>query len=336
MFRCRMLCGVLSLLFASAAFAQDPPAASAAAAVDAPVMETVLVTGEQPGPGLWKVSKDDHVLWILGTWSPLPAGMTWRSKQADELIAQSQEVLTAPRASVEIGFFRRLTLLPALIGVRKNSDGDKLEDVLPPDLYARWQVLKERYIGRDKGIERQRPMFAARELYRKAIAKSGLSLKNDAQSLVREIAKQHGVKVSEVNVEIEVDDPRQVIREFKSSPREADVACLRATMDRLETDLSTMKQRANAWAAGDLEGLRNLPYVDQDQTCVSGVANAPGLRERVAAAQARVADEWSKAAEAALARNASSFAVLPMKDLIKDDGWLARLRAKGYAVEAPE
>lgn len=339
MFRFRLLCAVLGLSLAAAAAAQDPPIAAAtpaAAPGEAAVMETVLVTGEQPGPGLWKVSKGDHVLWILGSWSPLPAGMTWRSKQAEELIAQSQEVLTTPRPSVEIGFFRRLTLLPSLIGVRKNADGDKLEDVLPPDLYARWQVLKERYIGRDRGIERQRPMFAARELYRKAIAKSGLSLKNGAQSLVREIAERHGVKVTEVEVEIEIDDPRQAIREFKNSPREADVACLRATMDRLETDLAAMKQRANAWAAGDLDGLRSLPYVDQNATCIGGVASAPGLRERVAAAQARVAEEWTKAAEGALARNASTFAVLPMDELTKSDGWLARLRERGYAVEAPE
>jgi uncharacterized protein YbaP (TraB family) len=336
MLRSRVLCGVLSLAIASAASAQEAPTAAPAATVDAPVMETVLVTGEQPGPGLWKVSKGDHALWILGTWSPLPAGMTWRSKQADELIAQSQEVLTTPRPSVELGFFRRLTLLPSLIGVRKNADGDKLEDVLPPDLYARWQVLKERYIGRDRGIERQRPMFAARELYRKAIAKSGLSLKNDAQSLVREIARQHAVKVTEVNVEIEIDDPRQAIREFKNSPRETDVACLRATMDRLDTDLAAMKLRANAWAAGDLDGLRSLPYVDQNATCIGGVASAPGLRERVAAAQARVAEEWTRAAEGALARNASTFAVLPMDELTKNDGWLARLRDKGYAVEAPQ
>jgi hypothetical protein len=64
------------------------PAAAAVARVEAPVapatpptpatpadtttLETVLVTGEQPGPGLWKVSHGDHVLWILGAQYPLP------------------------------------------------------------------------------------------------------------------------------------------------------------------------------------------------------------------------------------------------------------------------
>lgn len=324
------------MALAGTVFAQERSGSPAPAPADTPVMDTVLVTGEQPGPGLWKVSKDDHVLWILGTWSPLPKGMTWHSKEAEELIAQSQEVLTTPRPNIEIGFFRRLTLLPALIGVRKNADGDKLKDVLPPELYARWLVLKERYIGRDSGIESQRPLFAARELYSKAINKSGLTLKNDAQSLVKDIANKNKVKITEVKVGIEVDDPRQAIRDFKSTPREADIACLRATMDRLDTDLAAMKQRANAWASGDLEGLRNLPYIDQTETCISAVASAPGLRERVEAAQARIAQAWATAAEAALARNGSTFAVLPMSELMKKDGWLASLPGRGYTVEAPQ
>lgn len=324
------------LTFALAGHAAAQTSADLPPTADTPQLETVLVTGEQPGPGLWKVSKDDHVLWILGTWSPLPRGMSWRSAQAEELIAQSQEVLTTPRPNVEIGFFHRLTLLPSLMGVRNNPDHAKLKDVLPPDLYARWLTLKERYIGRDEGVESQRPIFAARELYNKALVKSGLTLKNDAQSLVQTLAKQDKVKLTEIKVGIEVDDPRQVIRDFKNAPRDADIACLRATMDRLETDLETMKQRANAWASGDLEALRNLPYTDQTEVCISGIASSPNLRGQFEAAQTRIAGEWAKAAEAALARNPSTFAVVPMTEFTRDGGWLAALRSKGYTIEAPE
>ena len=41
-------------------------------------IEEVLVTGEHPGPGLWKVTRGTHVLWILGVRSPLPKDLVWR------------------------------------------------------------------------------------------------------------------------------------------------------------------------------------------------------------------------------------------------------------------
>lgn len=323
---------LLCLAFAAPAFAQE----TAPTGTDAPVMETVLVTGEQPGPGLWKVSKDGHELWILGTWSPLAANMQWHSKEAEERIAESQEVLLAPKASVGVGFFRGITLLPALVGLRKNGDGKTLADVLPPELYARWQVLKARYLPDDRKIERERPLFAAQELYHKAIANSGLTLKNDAQTRVVEIARRSKVKVTKIEVEVKLEQPREALRDFKTAPRGGDVECLRATMDRLDTDLAAMAQRANAWADGDLERLRELPYVDQDRTCLDGAASTPGLRQRIAAAREAVAAQWLRTIEAALARNATSFAVAPINQLTHEDGWLARLRANGYAVEAPD
>ena len=38
-------------------------------------MDAIVVTGVQPGPGMWKVSQGDHVMWVLGTQSPLPKQM---------------------------------------------------------------------------------------------------------------------------------------------------------------------------------------------------------------------------------------------------------------------
>ena len=90
---------VLALAGLSPAFAQSattsvaPAAASTAAVADLPV---VVVTGVQPGPGLWKVSKGDHVLWVLGTLSPLPRAMQWQSREVDEVIGASQQVLLEP------------------------------------------------------------------------------------------------------------------------------------------------------------------------------------------------------------------------------------------------
>ena len=58
--------------------AEQAEQAEAVAAEDV-IAETILVAGQRPGPGLWKVSKGDHVLWVFGTYSPLPKKMEWRS-----------------------------------------------------------------------------------------------------------------------------------------------------------------------------------------------------------------------------------------------------------------
>ena len=42
------------------------------------------------------------------------------------------------------------------------------------------------------------------------------------------------------------------------------------------------------------------------------------------------------AARTALTHNAQTFAMLPMTELLKPDGYLAALKAEGYQVEAPE
>ena len=143
-----------SLLLAVPAAAQEP-------------IEEVLVTGQQPGPGLWKVTRpgdaDGHVLWILGNYSPLPKNMTWRSTELESVLAASQELLAPVSVNASAGPLGGITLLPSLVGVRRNPADARLQDVVPPDLYARWLPLKARYLGNDDDVEEWRPIFAAQE-----------------------------------------------------------------------------------------------------------------------------------------------------------------------------
>jgi hypothetical protein len=49
----------------------------------------------------------------------------------------------------------------------------------------------------------------------------------------------------------------------------------------------------------------------------------------------RLMAAWLAEAERSLASNASTVAVLPMRDILRPDGYLARLRATGYVVDEP-
>ncbi|MEO6172212.1 MAG: TraB/GumN family protein, partial [Arenimonas sp.] len=228
---------------------------------DVKMMEAMLVTGAQPGPGMWKVSRGDNVMWIMGTQSPLPKKMEWVSREVEKTIARSDEILfeTSVSVSTDRGMFGNMLLIPSLYGARKNPNDGELKDVLSPELYQRWTVLKAKYIGHDNGIERWRPIFAAQELYGKAIEKSGLSSDNVVRPIVEDAAKEYQKKIIRPKIEIKIEKPKAAIKEFSKSSL-ADIECFAKTMDRLETDLSAMIDRGNNWAIGDVEAMKKLSF----------------------------------------------------------------------------
>src|SRR5262245_22975728 len=104
----------LVFLLGTFASAQAPPAEPAAD----PPMEEVVVTGEFPGPGMWKVTRADdpagHVLWIVGDPPPLPKRMKWKSRAVESVAISAQEILMDATVSMkpdeEIGLFKGLSL----------------------------------------------------------------------------------------------------------------------------------------------------------------------------------------------------------------------------------
>lgn len=342
---------------AAAAIALTGPGAAAQAGSDE--LETILVSGEQPGPGLWRVSKDDHVLWILGTIGALPKDMTWRSQQVERLVAGSQEVIYPANVQIgaDIGMFRALTLLPSALKAAKNPGGAKLADVLPPATYEKWRVLREKYLGKDDDVEKWRPTIALGRLRGDAFRKSGLTFGSSARSVVDRVAKKNHVKITIpplVERKIHVEDPKRILKQA-SKTEFPELACFERGLDQLEPRLGDAKVAANAWATGDVDALRRRqrPHegtlADADLSCerqmleaVAGMDDAPGAKKAVddfnsQAAIAERAQEWNwlNALQKALAANDSTFAILPMSQLLKPDGYVAKLRAAGYDVEEP-
>jgi len=312
------------------------PAPADGAPVDAAVPATVVVEGRRPGPGVWKVSKNGHVMWVFGTYSPLPQKMEWDAGRIERLVARSQEVLKPPVAKAHIGFFDGLTALPDLIGIKKIPDGAVLHDVLPPDVHAHWTELKTKYIGADDGIEHYRPVFAAEELLLAGLKKNGLSFGGEVLGKIEGIAKKNKVKLSDSGYDVKLDDPRRMVKDFKRSQVD-DAACLASTLDTLDVDLATMRLRANAWADGNITEIRGLDYGGRQDSCLDAVLNSSFVKDVAGLRQMRerLRASWLKAAEKSLAGNASTFAVLEMRDVVDAKGYLAALKAKGYAVESP-
>lgn len=319
-------------------------AASDAQSVSAPTgqgpvadLDAIVVEGRQPGPGLWKVRKGDHVMWILGTQSPLPKRMVWDSTYVDKQVAASEEVLLAPAVTLnaDVGFFGGLALLPSMFKARKNPDGKTLSEVVSPAQYARWTVLKQRYIGRDKDIEEWRPLFAALTLYDKAIDRTGMIQDNLASARVAKQAKKHGAIITTPTIKVKIQEPKATLKAFAKTSVD-DLECFGRTLDRIEGDLGNMVASANAWATGDLETLRTLPYNNQLAACNAAFSgNEIARRQGLGDIDAKLRARWLEAAENALAKRRTSFAILPMRQLLQPNGYLQALIDRGYAVEEP-
>ena len=319
-----------------------------------PQPEEVLVSGEFPGPGMWKVMRAEdaghHVLWMLGTPPPLPKKMKWKSTEVERAMLDSQEILLASAVNVkadkDIGFFRGLSLLPAALGARKNPEKHRLEDVLAPQVHARWLTLKKKHLGRNEGIERWRPIFAAYKLRKEAfedfkLREEGLRNSGLVWETLSKLAEKHEIKTTTPSIRftIEAKGIKTKIKEFAREPL-ADAECFALTLDLVEAiaDRETMQARATSWATGDLDRLANIaPLPNPNVACEAAIMGSQVAQELLPSdLRQQLRSVWLEAAEHSLAENPSTFALLPISELTSPDGQLAALRAKGYLIQEPK
>lgn len=295
--------------------------------------EEIVIIGEQPGPGLWKVFKDDHVLWVLGGYGPLPKKLQWRSQQAEAALTNSQEIVLYPQANVEAGFFSKIAALPSLIGVKKNPEGASLQERVPEDVYARWLILKEKYIGKDSAIEKERPIFAGSELLQQAQKKAGFENDDMVLARVQELAKKHKIKTTVPTVSFTIKSPSKTLKNFKHTDID-DVACFSKMLEFLSKDLDNMRLRANAWATGDIAAFAELPITDHGGECFQAIMNSSFIAEEgMKDMPGKLEAEWLNVIDNALTNNQSTFAIVGIPEILKKDGVAEKLKAKGYRIE---
>ena len=322
---------VLGLLLIGAAWGAEPPPPTAPPRVLTTVLPEVEVLGEHPGPGLWKVTRGDHTLWLLGTLDQVPRHMSWHSRQVASALASSQVLLPSnPALSAHLSPVLLVRLYVQWRGLQKEPDRTRLRDWLSPALYRRFEAQKQRFDAGDERIEKLRPPFAAMRLYQRALDASGLTRSNAVEAAVLELAHREHVPIE--RSPLRVEDPLGTLKQARTLSPAAEVNCLASTVHRLESDLPLMQQRARAWAVGDVQQLRELPFEDQRETCAAELSAVPDLRALVDVA----ARNWLQTADTMLTQHRVSFAVQPIYQLLAADGPLAHFRAEGDRIEAPQ
>lgn len=318
---------LLACLASRPGAAQDvgPPEATAPEQV-----EEVTVTGERAGPGLWKVRHGDNTLYLLATLSPLPRKVEWRSREVEAVLDRAQRLIpSSTDVDADIGPVKAVRLYMQFRRLRDNPGDDTLGAVLPPELFQRFETLRQRYAPRNTDLLERRPVIAASELWREALQSSGLTLRNDIGRTVTRLARSRKLPISEPQVRI--DDPQGALAEVAKIPVAAEIACMAATLDRLESDLAAARQRAEAWSIGDVAALRPAANEEQQEACWSALMTSP----KIAEIRDRFDRAWFDLAVDSLERLPVTLAVVPIDLLLGRRGILERMRARGYEVDEP-
>jgi len=293
-------------------------------------VEEVTIIGEAAGPGLWKVRNGENTLYLLGTLSPLPKKLQWRSREVENVLSRAKQVIPA-RSDVDadIGPIQAVQLYMQYRKLRGNEDKQSLEEVLPPDVFGRFEALRQRYAPRERDMLKHRPLIAAGELWREALSRSGLTGRNDVSRRVEKLAKSRKVPI--VVPTIVIDDPKGALTEVGKISKEAELSCIRSTLSRIESDLDAARRKAEAWSVGDIDRLRSSSASEQREACWSALQQSP----KIAGIRQQFEDGWFRLAVAAVENHDVALAVVPIDELFGRNGVIARMIARGYSVDEP-
>ncbi|MCB1560348.1 MAG: TraB/GumN family protein [Xanthomonadales bacterium] len=309
-----------------------------AAIKNATLLAPVVVSGTVAGPGLWRADRGEQTLWILGHLQPLPRGIKWDAEDVKATLDEVGALIEMPYARIRAnaGFWGRLALAPRVIGLRNDPQGRMLKERLPPDVYARWESLRKRYLGRGHKAEKWRLLFAAEHLLDAAKRKSRLSGDSKVRKAIERWAKKRKVERVESATEFLIDDPKAMLTEFRETPID-DLACFKTTLAWIEHDIDLMRARANAWADGDIRRLRELSTRRPESACVGSLLDNDLFRNRgIDDLGGQIRQTWLRVVDETLERQGSALALLPMSSLLGEDNYLDELASRGFNITSPE
>ena len=290
-----------------------------------PALDEIVVTAERAGPGMWHVHRGAANVWILGSISPLPRDITWRSRQVEQVLESTSQVLV--QKPLEISVPRILWMLIADRKYLMVAGGKKLKDVLPPELHARFAAQRSKVTDDADKWERYRPIIAAAFLQQAAFHQVNLSMRLDLGAALRALAKKHGVRVEEIKV-AGVSD---MLEALKTMPAPTERTCVEASLTTIESGLPRLVERAQAWAGGNVDRIENLPELKEVDACRTALDAGKGALDVIG----RIRQTWLQNIEKYLRSAGTTIAVVNIDMLLERGGLMDQLRAKGYEVDPP-
>lgn len=284
-------------------------------------IETVVVHAPVRGPAMWRVSKGDAEIWLVGTLGPLPEGLDWNDSLIAEKITGAKKLYLEAEAStgiVSVSWF-----MLTHWGIFSMPSGQKMQDVLAPDVRARF-VQALGVIGeKPDSYEKTKPQVAAWKIEAAFLKKRKFTTGGGLEERLSRLARTAGVKTQRMGSY----DVIPVLKEYLDLPPAQGQACLKAALNDMDNWDKHAVAAAQGWTVGDVDAVR-AHYADSElEVCLaSHNAHFDKLEQRA------VKDAMS-AVEAALATPGKSVMLISIGDLLRQQGVAAALVARGYHIE---
>jgi hypothetical protein len=284
-------------------------------------IETVVVTARKPGPVMWRVTKGDSSVVLIGFVGPVPKGLSWNKDGVTDALTGARQLLTNATASV--GLFEGLWYLTWHSGDVYLPGGTTVDKMLPDSLRKRYVAALAKSHHDADHYATLRPPLALLRLEGDVIDAEDLTGKEPAKS-IEDIARHLGVSAKPVASY----EALPMLRALPQMSAAANEACVKDALDDLDDIAAHAKPAAQAWAVGDLDTLKANWSDQRFQSCIQLVPGVSVLFQRA------VHDSVA-AVNAALTKPGKTVMIASFGALLKKDGVLDSLKAEGLQIEEP-
>jgi len=277
---------------------------------------------ERPGPALWHLTRGESEVWLLGTVGAMPEDLDWNKQYLSELLDGSRAILMPPKADIaltDIAWF--LIWHGSELSLPR---GQTLEQTLPPDLRARFVAVRDTVSDDVDDYRTDIPVRAAMRLQQDLRKKVDLSF-GEPRDTIESLARRKRIPMAPVTRFAAMDAVREVLRLSPSQQH----ACLAQALEDVSWARSHADTAARAWAIGDIKTVKAHYSEWRLGNCIMGAV------QKFSDIDGRNIAEYVSAIDAALDKPGKTIALIYMGPLLRKNGVLERLKARGIAIEAP-
>ena len=299
----------------------SPLCAAAQPLPDWAEIESVEVR-ERPGPALWHLTRGNSEVWLLGMVGAMPDGLDWNKDYLSDLLDGARAILMPPKADIALTDIAWFLIWHG--GELSLPRGQTLEDSLPGELRARFVAARDSVSDDAGDYHTDIPIRAAMRLQQDLRKKADLSF-GEPRDTVEKMARRKRIPYAPVTRFAAMDAVREVL---KLAPAQQH-ACLAQAVEDVAWVRGNADRAARAWAVGDIKTVKAHYSEWRLGNCITAAV------QKFSDIDGRNIAEYASAIDAALDKPGKTIAVIYLGPLLRKNGVLERLQARGITIEGP-